>query len=72
MQVIEQLFLMVVYLFWALVFGFLLIAWRPGGRRNARPVVPVTGQKNKKIVEDCDEGIENPSAVQGDTSGSRE
>ena len=68
MQVVEQLFVMVVYLFWVLVFGFLLIAWRPGGKRNAPPVVPVTGDKDCKTIEDCNEETQNPPSTQDETS----
>lgn len=72
MQVIEQLFIMVVYLFWVLVFGFLLIAWRPGGKRDVTPAVPVTGHNDCLPAEDCNEDSEKPAAVQEDTNGSRE
>ncbi len=62
MQVIEQLFTIVVYLFWVLVFAFLLIAWRPGRKRNSPPVLPVTGDEDCLPVEDCKDDAENPSA----------
>ncbi len=71
MQGIEQLLIMVIYLFWALVFGFLVIAWRPSLKKRARPVVPVTGDDNCETGEDCDEDIENQPSAQGDTNQSK-
>lgn len=58
MQGVEQLLITVMYLFWVLVLGILLIAWNPKIKKSAQSAVPVTGHKKGKPAEGGDQAAE--------------